>query len=75
MDTKQIAFHIFNQLSEEQLKGFISMFQKYYVVEDDSASKTEKRKAFEELDKMVRPIPGIDYDKELATHREEKYGQ
>ncbi len=36
---------------------------------------TERRKAFEELEKLCRHIPNLDDDKELAEYREEKYGQ
>ena len=75
MDTKQVAFNIFNGLNEEQLKKFISIFEKINIVETALPAKTEKRKAFEELDGMIRSVPSIDYDKELASHREEKYGQ
>lgn len=34
---------------------------------------SEKGKALEELDGMIRPVPGLDYDEELASHRDIKY--
>ena len=41
-------------------------------MENELPSKTEKQKAFEELEGMIRSVPAIDYDRELATHRNEK---
>ena len=40
---------------------------------DDNIS--PKLKAFGELEKMVRPIPELDYKKELEDARDEKYGR
>ena len=46
------------------------MFGVYY--RDDAVEMTEKQKAYEELQKMIRPVPELDYEKELAEYREEK---
>lgn len=40
---------------------------------DTPSALLEKRKALEELDGMIRPVPGLDYDEELASHRDIKY--
>lgn len=40
---------------------------------DPPSTLLEKRKALEELDGMIRPVPGLDYDEELASHRDIKY--
>ena len=45
MSTKEIAFEIFNRLSEKQLQGFIALFSDMYPVDDDDAQKRER--AFE----------------------------
>ena len=34
-----------------------------------------KLEAFQKLDSMIEEVPDLDYDKELAEYREEKYGQ
>lgn len=47
MSTREIALGIFNQLTDDQLKGFISMFGEYYPVFND-----ETKKAFEEVQDM-----------------------
>ena len=62
MSTKEIAFEIFNRLSEKQLQGFIALFSDMYPVDDDDAQKRER--AFENLQKLRRNIPDIDEKKE-----------
>ncbi len=73
MSTKEIAYKIIEQLSEEQLKGFIALFQGVYPTKDDDMAK--RRAAFERLEKMCKYIPDLDEKKELAEYREEKYGK
>ena len=34
----------------------------------------ENSEAFKRLEQLIRPIPGLDEEKELAEWREEKYG-
>ena len=41
-----------------------------YGTEDQSA----RDRAFEELESLRRKVPHLDYDKELESYREEKYG-
>ena len=42
---------------------------------DDKTTATPKMKAFLELEEMLVPVsPELDYDKELAEARDEKYG-
>jgi len=71
MSTKEMAYSIFNQLNEEQLKGFIAMFEKFYPVHENETS--EKIMAFEELEKLRRPIQNLDEEDELNKWRMEKY--
>lgn len=58
MSTKEMAYSIFNQLNEEQLKGFIAMFERFYPIKENKTN--EKSKAFEELEKLRRPISNLD---------------
>lgn len=37
-------------------------------------SKRVREQAFEQLEKLRRKAPQIDYERELETYREEKYG-
>ena len=73
MSTKEIAYSIFEQLSETELQGFIALFSKLYPPKDDDL--TERRAAFERMEKLCRYIPELDEKKELAEYREEKYGK
>ena len=41
MSTKEIAYNIIEQLSEEQLKGFIALFQGVYPTKDDGYGRTQ----------------------------------
>lgn len=71
MSTRDRAIRIINKLNERQLEGFINMFIDF-VDEDDEED--EKYAAYLAVKKMVKKNPDIDYDKELAEYREEKYG-
>ena len=42
------------------------------VIEDEDLK--IKQKAFKELEKLVKPVPNLDYKAELESYREEKYG-
>ena len=63
MSTRDIAYSIFNRLSEEQLKGFIAMFREIYPVYDEDSINRET--AFEKLQSLRRSVPDFDEDKEL----------
>ncbi len=73
MSTREMAHQILDNMSEEQILGFVSLFRvnQISVSEDDM---TEREKAYESLRKKIRSIPDLDYDRELAEYREEKYG-
>ncbi|MDE6671510.1 MAG: UDP-N-acetylenolpyruvoylglucosamine reductase [Ruminococcus sp.] len=71
MNTRETAYSIFEQLSEEQLKGFIAMFQSFYPVKEDGQARRDE--AFNRLESMRRHIPQLDETKELNEYREEKY--
>ena len=68
-----MAYSIFEQLSEEQLKGFILMFRDIYPVRDDEQKVREE--AFNRLESLRKSNHDLDEKKELAEYRIEKYGQ
>ena len=78
MSIKEIAFEIFNRLSEKQLQGFIALFSDLYPVDDDDAQKRERAfenlQTFENLQKLRRNIPDIDEKKELDEYRTMRFG-
>ena len=67
-----MAYQIFEQLNEEQLKGFIAMFREIYPVYDEESNNREA--AFEKLQALRRSVPDFDEDKELEEYRKERYG-
>lgn len=74
LSTREKAFNILQQLNEVQLQGFVSMFSVYFRDSSESDGKSTKEKALRELNGMLRPINDIDYEKELASYRNERYG-
>ena len=71
MSTREMAYSIFQQLSEKQLMGFIEMFSEIYPVKNEES--TKKQSALKELNGLIRHIPNLDDEKELAEYKEEKY--
>lgn len=72
MSTRELAYSIFEQLTEEELLGFVALFRKAYPPKNDDM--TERLKDFEELEMMRKPISDLDEKKELEKYREERYG-
>lgn len=70
MSTREIAYNIFQQLTEEELTGFVMIFSKLHPQEEEKTTS-----AFERLQTMIRPgTHDIDEKKELEQYRKEKYG-
>ncbi len=72
MSTRDMAYSIFNRLSEEQLKGFIAMFRDMYPVADEDQQRRDE--AFEKLQALRRTVSDFDEKKELAEYMTERYG-
>lgn len=71
MSTREMAYSIFQQLNEEQLKGFIAMFRDFYP----SQKKPEETSHIARLQNMIHPgTHVIDEKEELEAYRREKYG-
>lgn len=75
------AIQMVEQMPEEQMPYVIQYIQalKDSILERNSimreAEVSPKMKAFWELESMIVPVSqGLDYDKELAEARDEKYG-
>ena len=79
---KYEVIQMVEQMPEEQMPYVIQYIRKlnsesFHMagVSDDKATVTSKMKAFLELEDMLVPVsPELDYDKELAEARNEKYG-
>lgn len=75
------AIQMVEQMPEEQMPYVIQYIQalKDNILEGDSALRkiemSPKMKAYWELERMIVPVSQeLDYDKELAQARDEKYG-
>lgn len=81
MTLRQQAIHLVNQLPEDQVPDIIQYI--YSLVGKAGFARplerepivSPKMKAFMELEEMVKPIPQLDYKKELEDAREAKYGR
>lgn len=79
MSQKELAVQMVNSLSEEKAAALIVFLREFADAQSEERSKQQeierKRKAFEELNAMIKPLDIGDNDKEiLQKHREEKYG-
>ena len=81
MSAKEMAYSIIDQLGEEELQGFITLFRRLYPPKDNLVNSeqehdemAERHAAFERMKKACHYIPDLDEKKELAEYREEKYG-
>lgn len=67
------AMDLLEQMPEEKLYFIVQIMQGVsglYGADTQSV----KNKAFETLESLRRKVPDIDYDKELESYREDKYG-
>ena len=81
MSTKEMAYSIIDQLGEEELQCFITLFRRLYPPKENLENgkqehdeMAERRAAFERMKNACRYIPNLDEKQELAAYREEKYG-
>lgn len=66
------AMDLLEKIPEDKLYFIIQIME---GVNGLYGAETQNRdKAFAELESLRRKAPQIDYEKELETHREEKYG-
>ena len=73
MSTRETAYSIFQQLTDDELEGFVLIFSKLHP--QKTVDPAESKTAFESLQSMIRPgTHDIDEKKELEQYRKEKYG-
>ena len=70
---RQEAVKLLEQIPEDKVIFIIQIMlgMKGLYTDDDMK---EREEAFLHLERMKRKVPDLDYDKELAAYREEKYG-
>lgn len=68
---RKVAFELLENIPEDKLTFIIQIMQGVNgLYKDDSE---ERETAFERLDSKRKEINGLDYERELASYREEKY--
>lgn len=76
-DVKVKAIELINELSDDKVIYIIQILQSlkglYGQADSTISNNLDKEKAFESLEKLRKKIPELDYDKELAEAREERY--
>lgn len=70
---RQEALSIIESLPEEKISALMNFLRELSLTEKNKRL-TRKKAAFEELETLRRKIPDLDYDKELAIYRDEKFG-
>lgn len=67
------AIRLLEQIPEDKIIFLVQIMQgmKGLFADDDME---QREKAFAHLETMRKKIPDLDYDEELASYREEKYG-
>lgn len=75
MSQKELALQMVQDLSEEKAAALVVFLKDFASEQTEQLERERKRKAFEEMNKLIRPLGLEDNDKEvLQKHREEKYG-
>ena len=78
---RQQAVQLVKQVPEDQVPNIIQYLYSLIVKAgldrplENEGTVSPKLKAFGELEKMVKPVPELDYKKELEDARNEKYGR
>lgn len=69
---RQDAIELLKQIPEDKIIFIIQIMQGIKGLYSDDDIK-EREDAFFRLEKIRRRVPNLDYDRELAAYREEKY--
>ena len=67
------AMNLLEQIPEDKLYFIVQIMQGIKGLYENE-NQIERDSAFEELENLRRKVPYLDYDKELESYREEKYG-
>lgn len=70
---RQDAIKLLEQIPEDKIIFIIQIMQRLKGLDTDEDMR-QREEAFLHLEKMRKKVPDLDYDRELAEYREEKYG-
>lgn len=71
---RQKALSIVESLPEEKILVLLNFLHDMEGITEKNKRLAIKKVAFEELENLRRRIPDLDYEEELATYREERFG-
>ena len=67
------AMDLLKKIPEDKLYFIVQIMQGVSVLYGEEDQKARDR-AFEKLESLRKKVPELDYDEELESYREEKYG-
>ena len=70
---RQDAIKLLEQIPEDKIIFIIQIMQGLKGLDTDEDMR-QREEAFLHLEKMRKKVPDLDYDRELAEYREDKYG-
>lgn len=71
---RQEAISIVESLPDEKILALINFLRGITEPTEKTSRLLKKKAAFDELETLRRNIPDLDYEKELASYREERFG-
>lgn len=72
MSVREIAYGIIDNMTEEQVSGFIAMFSEYAETQTEA---DDAEDALDDLFSLIKPCPNIgDYKEERHKYLDERYG-
>lgn len=71
---RQEALSRVEALPEEKILTLLNFLRGIEDISEKNKRLAMKKVAFDELETLCREIPDLDYDKELAAYREERFG-
>ena len=72
---RQEAFRMMEAMPDDGLAALIQYMVEYNrQLEEKRERIAQKKKALDEILRMAKPLPNLDYEKELAEYREERLG-
>ena len=72
---RQEAFRMIEAMPDDGLAALIQYMVEYNrQLEEKRERIAQKKKALDEILRMAKPLPDLDYEKELAEYREERLG-
>lgn len=74
MSTRELAYSIFEQLTDEELEGFVALFRRIHPPKEENIDRKKRDEAFNTLESLRKNVPDFDEKKALAEYRKEKFG-